>query len=162
MGACRMGGRAGQTRAREDSTDFRKFLADREITNADRLDRLDAPDEPTAGAGAGAGAGAAVDMANVPGPRPGVRSALVIGAGISGLACAASLLRHGMAVTILEGRDRIGGRLFTDADGQDLGGHWIHGGGRDDSLYPDVKEVNPIRKLCDDFGLATKLTDGDR
>jgi len=37
-----------------------------------------------------------------------------VGAGISGLRTAAVLQRHGVAVTILEGRaDRIGGRICT-------------------------------------------------
>jgi polyamine oxidase len=39
---------------------------------------------------------------------------VVVGAGISGLRTAAVLQRHGVAVTILEGRaDRIGGRICT-------------------------------------------------
>ncbi len=39
---------------------------------------------------------------------------IVVGAGISGLRTAAVLQRHGVGVTILEGReDRIGGRIFT-------------------------------------------------
>lgn len=39
---------------------------------------------------------------------------IIVGAGISGLRAAASLQRHGVAVTILEGRpDRIGGRIRT-------------------------------------------------
>lgn len=35
----------------------------------------------------------------------------VVGAGIAGLRCAALLLQHGAKVTILEARDRIGGRV---------------------------------------------------
>lgn len=35
----------------------------------------------------------------------------VIGAGISGLRCAAVLAEKGMRVTMLEGRNRIGGRV---------------------------------------------------
>lgn len=35
----------------------------------------------------------------------------VIGAGISGLRCADLLLQHNIQVTILEARDRIGGRV---------------------------------------------------
>jgi polyamine oxidase len=39
---------------------------------------------------------------------------VVVGAGISGLRTAAVLQRHGVGVTILEGRaDRIGGRICT-------------------------------------------------
>lgn len=35
----------------------------------------------------------------------------VVGAGVSGLRCAEVLLDKGMRVTILEGRDRVGGRV---------------------------------------------------
>jgi monoamine oxidase len=35
----------------------------------------------------------------------------IIGAGISGLRCAEHLIRHGIKVTIIEARDRVGGRV---------------------------------------------------
>lgn len=35
----------------------------------------------------------------------------IVGAGISGLRCAEVLAQQGLKVTILEGRDRIGGRV---------------------------------------------------
>lgn len=35
----------------------------------------------------------------------------IIGAGVSGLRCADILLKHGVKVTILEARDRVGGRV---------------------------------------------------
>jgi len=38
---------------------------------------------------------------------------VVIGAGISGLRAASVLQRHGVEVVVLEGRDRIGGRIHT-------------------------------------------------
>lgn len=39
---------------------------------------------------------------------------IIVGAGISGLRAASVLQRHGVGVTILEGRpDRIGGRIHT-------------------------------------------------
>jgi alanine dehydrogenase len=38
----------------------------------------------------------------------------VVGAGVSGLRCADILLQHGAKVTILEGRDRVGGRVRLD------------------------------------------------
>lgn len=45
---------------------------------------------------------------------------IVIGAGMSGLACASSLRDYGFEnVLILEARDRIGGRTFTVHEKQD-------------------------------------------
>ena len=41
------------------------------------------------------------------------RKVIVIGAGISGLRAASVLHRHGVDVVVLEGRDRIGGRIHT-------------------------------------------------
>ena len=35
----------------------------------------------------------------------------IIGAGVSGLRCAAVLIEHSFEVTIIEARDRIGGRV---------------------------------------------------
>ncbi len=46
--------------------------------------------------------------------RPGAR-VIVIGAGAAGLACARDLIDSGFDVTVVEGRDRIGGRVWTEA-----------------------------------------------
>lgn len=35
----------------------------------------------------------------------------IVGAGVAGLRCADVLLRHGAKVTVIEGRDRVGGRV---------------------------------------------------
>ncbi len=58
--------------------------------------------------------------------------ALVIGGGVAGLAAAGELAAHGLAVTILEARDRIGGRILTlhpEGAGApvELGAEFIHG-----------------------------------
>jgi monoamine oxidase len=57
---------------------------------------------------------------------------IVVGAGAAGLAAAAELGRSGLSVTILEGRERIGGRMFTQRDPVcqapvELGAEFIHG-----------------------------------
>jgi phytoene dehydrogenase-like protein len=46
--------------------------------------------------------------------KPSNLSAIVIGAGLSGLAAARSLVRSGWKVTVLEAQDTIGGRVQTD------------------------------------------------
>jgi len=38
---------------------------------------------------------------------------IVVGAGVAGLTAAALLVRSGSRVLVLEGRDRIGGRVHT-------------------------------------------------
>jgi monoamine oxidase len=71
---------------------------------------------------------------------------IVVGAGVSGLTCASELQRAGVEVTVLEARDRIGGRVWTGevADASiDLGGAWIHG-----------PVGNPLAEFCRAAGLA--------
>ena len=57
--------------------------------------------------------------------------ALVIGAGIAGLSATYHLKRAGIEATVLEARDRIGGRVWTDRDFADIpiefGAELIHG-----------------------------------
>ena len=75
------------------------------------------------------------------------RSVVVVGAG---LAAASRLQARGARVTVLEGRDRIGGRVWTeDALGVplDLGASWIHG-------YAG----NPLTELAEQLGVATQVS----
>ncbi|GMH40528.1 hypothetical protein BSKO_08432 [Bryopsis sp. KO-2023] len=72
---------------------------------------------------------------------------VVVGAGISGIACARELREKGVDVVILEARDRIGGRIHTVNWGGvalDVGASWIHG-----------LKGNPVYQLAQDLGVET-------
>jgi monoamine oxidase len=81
--------------------------------------------------------------------EPRARRVLVLGAGVAGLAAARTLTDRGLQVTVLEGRDRIGGRVWT-RDGLDLGAHWIHG-----------TEGNPLTNLARKMSLPIMFVGGD-
>ncbi|KAH8882317.1 FAD/NAD(P)-binding domain-containing protein [Thozetella sp. PMI_491] len=70
----------------------------------------------------------------------------VVGAGISGLRCADMLLAEGFEVTILEARNRIGGRICQSEElgyPIDLGPNWIH-----DWAQVGHAEPHPILQLA--------------
>jgi monoamine oxidase len=61
--------------------------------------------------------------------RAGERVA-VVGAGFAGIGCARVLADGGFEVTVLEGRDRVGGRVWTRQTAgvpAEMGASWIHG-----------------------------------
>ena len=60
---------------------------------------------------------------------------IIIGAGVSGLTIASGLNNN---FVILEARDRIGGRVYTNDKNMDMGAAWIHG-----------SENNPLNKFID-------------
>jgi monoamine oxidase len=71
---------------------------------------------------------------------------IVIGAGVAGLAASAELGRSGLKVTILEARDRVGGRMFTQRDPTlqvpiEFGPEFIHG------LPPEIWQPLQAREI---------------
>lgn len=51
---------------------------------------------------------------------------LIIGAGVAGIAAARALSARGLSCLVLEAKNRIGGRAYTDATGFDHGASWLH------------------------------------
>jgi monoamine oxidase len=82
----------------------------------------------------------------------GHRRVVVVGAGFAGLGASRILHDAGCAVTVLEARDRIGGRVHTCALGPsavvELGANWLQQGLR-----------NTLASLADRLGLGTVPTD---
>ena len=55
---------------------------------------------------------------------------IVLGAGIAGLTAARQLAQSGLRVRVIEARDRVGGRIFTQhigAENVELGAEFVHG-----------------------------------
>ncbi|KAJ7562206.1 hypothetical protein O6H91_03G058900 [Diphasiastrum complanatum] len=81
-------------------------------------------------------------------------SVIVIGAGMAGLAAAHALQIASIQVTVLESRNRIGGRVYTDYSfgfPVDMGASWLHG----------VCQENPLAALIGELGLPLYRTSGE-
>lgn len=74
----------------------------------------------------------------------------IIGAGIAGMVAAQALSEAGRTVRVIEARDRIGGRIHTDASlgvACDLGASWLHG-----------TEGNPLTEVTRTAGMRQVVT----
>ncbi|MBT9549423.1 MAG: FAD-dependent oxidoreductase [Hydrogenophaga sp.] len=82
-------------------------------------------------------------------PTQKVADVVVVGAGLCGLALARTLIARGLDVTLVEARERIGGRVLTRSDAQtgqalDLGATWY---------WPETEPR--VSALLGELGLAT-------
>jgi monoamine oxidase len=73
---------------------------------------------------------------------------IVVGAGLAGLTAAVRLMKDGARVTVLEARDRVGGRVLTLREVFTAGQHAEGGGDFIDSGQKD------IRQLANEYGLS--------
>ena len=108
--------------------------------------------------GAGAASGAGIVAARLPEAAeaaPRKVDAIVIGAGLAGLAAADALRSEGRSFVVLEARDRVGGRTQNRSIGKgdvvEIGGQWVG------------PTQDRVLGLIDDLGLETFPTfiDGD-
>lgn len=74
---------------------------------------------------------------------------IVLGAGAAGLAAAADLATGGRSVLILEARDRVGGRTFTDDNGIEFGAEFVHGRAPETFGIADEAHI-PLVTVADD------------
>jgi hypothetical protein len=73
---------------------------------------------------------------------------VVVGAGVAGIVAAQKLLQGGARVTLIEGRDRVGGRVHTHRNSSytyELGAAWVHGSG--------AEAENPVADLAREHGI---------
>ena len=142
---------AGQTPPRADSEDE----SDSASRASPKVSPADAPPK--------------VSPADAP-PNPRARAAwttgrpprvIVVGGGPAGLSAARLLTLHGVRATVLEARDRVGGRVHTvtlparpehrlDAVKVDLGASFVHG----------CHRYNPLFAMARDVGAALDTADG--
>ncbi len=87
----------------------------------------------------------------------------VVGAGYAGLTTARRLTQHGKSVAVVEARDRVGGRIWTEllSDGTplDRGGAWL--APKHDAMFGLAREMNVSTYKTWVKG-AHLLVDGDR
>lgn len=77
---------------------------------------------------------------------------LVVGAGVAGLAAARMLRRQKLSFLVVESRDRIGGRAFTNTSALglpiDVGAQWLHNG-----------KSNPFVNFSKQLGIRLAISD---
>ncbi len=89
-----------------------------------------------------------------PAPPQTRQRVIIVGAGMAGISAGRKLQDNGHHVTVLEGRDRLGGRMWTSRVWEDvpvdLGASWIHG-----------PIGNPLTRIADEAGALRRATDSE-
>ncbi|TVQ51479.1 MAG: monoamine oxidase, partial [Spirulina sp. DLM2.Bin59] len=88
-----------------------------------------------------------------------------VGAGMAGLTAARQLQAAGLEVLVLEGRDRLGGRIWTDRSlgvPMDMGASWIHGPDGKNPITPLARGANAKLFVTDDDSVVVYDTAGRR
>lgn len=96
------------------------------------------------------------------------RRVVVVGAGIAGLGAARTLYDNGLDVTVVEARDRIGGRIHSVVLGDvvvELGANWLQQGNRN-SIAHEAERLGLVTVPTDfgnprDFGVAGPIEPAD-
>ena len=90
---------------------------------------------------------------------------VVIGAGASGLAATAELMKKGKSVVCIEAMNRIGGRCYTDNSifgvPYDMGAHWLHGYS-ENQLAEYGKKHKDIFNIYKDHDDSYRVYDGKK
>ncbi len=101
--------------------------------------------------------------------KPSRPDVVVIGAGAAGLAAARTLMDHGVPTVVVEARNRIGGRAWTDTDTfgvpYDIGCHWLHdasdnpwvGYGRQNGFNVYADEGEELVRVGDRWASAVEM-----
>ena len=91
--------------------------------------------------------------------------AVIIGAGLAGLACAQQLIAAGRKVVVLEARQRIGGRIWSEQRqgyAIDLGASWLHGIANNPLHQLLIQELSVPIVPTNDQSQVTIGPDGDQ
>ncbi|WP_410825904.1 flavin monoamine oxidase family protein [Methylobacterium sp. sgz302003] len=89
-------------------------------------------------------------------PLPRDPDVVVVGAGAAGIAAARRLLARGLAVAVVEARDRVGGRTVTTllrGHPVDLGAHWLHAGPINPLVRLGLARGEPLRRAAQESHL---------